>query len=76
MMAMQQYLDYRKREGETITDDSPLFTKKNKLGERMTRSLISWQLTKLGTSPKDNALPSPAKFFFRDPRILRGLPLT
>lgn len=48
MNAMHQYLEYRKREGETITNDSPLFTKKNKLGERLTRSLISWQLTELG----------------------------
>jgi integrase len=48
MKAMRQYLEYRKREGEIITDESPLFTKKNKLGERMARNLISWQLTKLG----------------------------
>jgi len=48
MKAMQQYLEYRKREDETISDDSPLITKKNKLGERLTGSLISWQLTKLG----------------------------
>jgi hypothetical protein len=41
MNAMQQYLEYRKREGGTIMDNSPLFTKKNKLGERMTRSLIA-----------------------------------
>jgi integrase len=48
MKSMQQYLDYRKREGETITPDSPLFTKKNKLGERLTQNLISSQLSKLG----------------------------
>ena len=48
MKAMGQYLEYRKRKGETITDESPLMTKKNKLGERLTRSLISWQLTELG----------------------------
>jgi len=48
MKAMGQYLEYRKRKGETITDESPLMTKKKKLGERLTRSLISWQLTELG----------------------------
>jgi len=48
MKAMEQYLEYRKRKGETITDESPLMTKKKKLGERLTRSLISWQLTELG----------------------------
>jgi integrase len=48
MNAMHQYLEYRKREGETITNESPLLTKKNKLGERLTRSLISWQLSELG----------------------------
>jgi hypothetical protein len=29
MNAMQQYLEYRKRQGETVTNESPLFTKKN-----------------------------------------------
>jgi len=48
MKAMRQYIDYRKREGENVTDDSPLITKKNKLGERLTRSLISWQLKRRG----------------------------
>jgi len=46
--AMQQYLEYRKRSGEVITNESPLFTKKNKLGERLTRGLISYQLQALG----------------------------
>jgi integrase len=46
--AMHQYLEYRKREGETITDDSPLLTKKKKLGERLTRNLITYQLNALG----------------------------
>ena len=48
MKAMRQYLDFRRREGENVTNDSPLMTKKNKLGERLTRSLISWQLKRLG----------------------------
>jgi integrase len=48
MKAMQQYLDFRRRQGKNVNDDSPLFVKKAKLGERLTRSLISWQLTALG----------------------------
>jgi len=48
MTAMQRYLEYRRRQGENVTDDSPLLTKKNKLGERLTRNLISWQLSELG----------------------------
>jgi len=45
--AMRQYLDFRRREGENVTIDSPLMTKKNKLGERLTNGLISYQLQSL-----------------------------
>jgi hypothetical protein len=47
MQAMATYIDFRKRMGENVTDESPLFTKKNKLGERLTRSLISYMFQSL-----------------------------
>lgn len=52
MDAMRKYLTYRRNQGHEITEESPLFVKKNKPLERQTAGLIQGSLRRLGRKAK------------------------